>query len=183
MARKAILEGGKRDEIIAAATQLFFQYGYEATSVRMILDQVHGEVGMFYHYFKSKDELFQCAVEHFYQSYSTQFNQIVSVCDTKEQLIEKLLVHYSNGLQSFHGAASNIHWTIQYAFTVKTIQGMQPAVASLIAKWGTKRTESVDLIAAQLLSAISATLHSSSFSLSSEEEKKKLLLTLINRIV
>ena len=40
MARKAVLEGGKRDEIIDAATELFFENGYEATSVRMIMDKV-----------------------------------------------------------------------------------------------------------------------------------------------
>ena len=42
MARKAILEGGKRDEIIAAATTLFFTEGFESTSVRKILDRVGG---------------------------------------------------------------------------------------------------------------------------------------------
>ena len=44
MARKAILEGGKRDEIIAAATKLFFTEGFEATSVRKILALVDGEI-------------------------------------------------------------------------------------------------------------------------------------------
>ena len=43
MARKAILESGKRDEIIAAATQLFFTEGFEGTSVRKILGMVGGE--------------------------------------------------------------------------------------------------------------------------------------------
>ena len=49
MPRKAILEGGKRDEIIAVATKLFFTEGFEATSVRKILALVDGEIGMFYH--------------------------------------------------------------------------------------------------------------------------------------
>ena len=51
MARKPVLEGGKKDEIIAAATQLFFTEGFEGTSVRKILGMVNGEIGMFYHYF------------------------------------------------------------------------------------------------------------------------------------
>ena len=49
MARKAVLEGGKRDEIIMTAMKLFFEHGYEATSVRMIMNEVGGEIGMFYH--------------------------------------------------------------------------------------------------------------------------------------
>ena len=52
MARKAVLTGGKRDEIIDIAMKLFFENGYEATSVRMIMNEVGGEIGMFYHYFK-----------------------------------------------------------------------------------------------------------------------------------
>lgn len=44
MPKKAVLEGGKRDEIIYAAMELFFEKGYDATSVRMILDKVGGEV-------------------------------------------------------------------------------------------------------------------------------------------
>ena len=55
MARKAVLQGGKRDEIIKVATKQFFENGYEETSIRSILNDVGGEVGMFYHYFKSKD--------------------------------------------------------------------------------------------------------------------------------
>ena len=62
MSRKAILEGGKRDEIIAVATKLFFTEGFEATSVRKILALVDGEIGMFYHYFASKEELFEQVV-------------------------------------------------------------------------------------------------------------------------
>ena len=63
MARKAILEGGKRDEILDKAILLFTQNGYEGTSVRMILQEVGGEIGMFYHYFSSKEELFDCAMK------------------------------------------------------------------------------------------------------------------------
>ena len=69
MARKPVLTGGKRDEIIKTATALFFEKGYEATSVRMIMEIVNGEIGMFYHYFKSKEELFDRVVEKFFDDY------------------------------------------------------------------------------------------------------------------
>lgn len=35
MARKPLLTGGKKDEIMDTAMKLFFENGYEATSVRM----------------------------------------------------------------------------------------------------------------------------------------------------
>lgn len=65
MARKSALEGGKREEILDSAIQLFLKYGYEIISVSMILNTVNGEVGMFYHYFSSKQELFYKSLEHF----------------------------------------------------------------------------------------------------------------------
>jgi hypothetical protein len=40
MSRKPIIDGGKRDEIISAAMELFFEKGYEETSIRGILDVV-----------------------------------------------------------------------------------------------------------------------------------------------
>ena len=58
MARKPAAEGGKKEALITTALKLFMENGYENTSVRMILNEVGGEVGMFYHYFKSKDALF-----------------------------------------------------------------------------------------------------------------------------
>ena len=76
MARKAILSGGKKDDIIAAALKLFMQKGYDDTSVRMILGDVGGEIGMFYHYFKSKDEVFEAAVNLFLKRYVEGFCRI-----------------------------------------------------------------------------------------------------------
>ena len=76
MARKPVLEGGKRDEIIDAATQLFFTEGFEGTSVRMILGRVGGEVGMFYHYFSSKEELFDIVVDRFFRQYALDFESM-----------------------------------------------------------------------------------------------------------
>ena len=94
MARKAVLQGGKRDEIINVATKQFFEKGYEETSIRSILNDVGGEVGMFYHYFKSKDELFQVVVERFFHQYQEHFYKIVEMCTDKEEFVEKMLKFY-----------------------------------------------------------------------------------------
>lgn len=40
MARKAVVAGGKRDELVDAALKLFLERGYEATSVRAVLEAV-----------------------------------------------------------------------------------------------------------------------------------------------
>lgn len=183
MARKAVLKGGKRDEIIHAASQLFFKHGYEATSVRMILDKVNGEVGMFYHYFKSKDELFQAVVEQFFINYRNQFTQIVKECDTKEQFIESLIMHFEGGMKEFSSISDNLHWTIQYALVAKTIEEMKPAVIEMLSKWEYKRQVPTDIVANQLLLGISATVHSESYGVMSTAEKREILLDLVSRLL
>ena len=77
MARKPVLEGGKRDELIEAALALFFENGYENTSIRMIAARVGCEVGLFYYYFKNKDEAFEVAIDRFFSKYTGELEALV----------------------------------------------------------------------------------------------------------
>lgn len=182
MARRAVLEGGKRDEIIKVATMQFFENGYEATSVRSILNEVGGEVGMFYHYFKSKDELFQVVVEKFFDQYREQFYAMVQTCTDKEELVEKILNFYLHSMNQFGHISSNLHWTIMYSLSARTIMSLLPAIEEVITKVGYHIDRPIDMAASQFLYAISATLHSKSFVAMPFEEQKKILLTLGDRL-
>ena len=183
MPKKAILEGGKRDEIIYAAMDLFFKNGFESTSVRMILDKVGGEVGMFYHYFKSKNDLFQMVVESFFEDYRNNFIKLTENCNSKEQFVESFLTYYQASMAKFNNLSPNLHWTIQYAMAARTIDELKPAIAILIEKWGTERTEPLDIIAGQVVYAISATLHSQSFEVMSMSEKRQVMGDLLGRLI
>lgn len=44
----------RRTQILDASEKLFFEYGYEQTSIQDILDALHMSKGGFYHYFDSK---------------------------------------------------------------------------------------------------------------------------------
>ncbi|WP_353096034.1 TetR/AcrR family transcriptional regulator [Tissierella praeacuta] len=49
----------RKDELLDIAAKLFIEKGYENTSVRDIYTQVNGSFGMFYHHFKSKEEVLE----------------------------------------------------------------------------------------------------------------------------
>jgi AcrR family transcriptional regulator len=191
MARKAVLSGGKRDEIIAAAAELFFEKGYEAVSVRMILDKVGGETGMFYHYFRSKEQLFDLAVERFFRDFSEKCREMISRCERPEDFIEVFLPLYTKGMQQFGMVRGSMHWSIQYAMHALTVKSMVPAVAERLAAirsgqpQGTKLPEGIpdDILAAQLVQGISATLHSESFEAMSPEEQKDCLRSYIRSVL
>ena len=51
--------------MIEIAAKLFAEKGYEAVSVRDILDVVDGAPGMFYYYFKSKQDIYVAAMEQY----------------------------------------------------------------------------------------------------------------------
>lgn len=53
----------RRKEIVAAATTLFIQKGFEKTSVNDILKIVGIAKGTFYYYFKSKEEVLEAVVD------------------------------------------------------------------------------------------------------------------------
>jgi len=182
MARKAVLNGGKRDELIEIATKQFFTKGYDATSVRSILEEANGEVGMFYHYFKSKDELFQIVVERFFDNYKKYFYEIVLECNNKEELVEKLLTFYQASMSKFNNISDALHWTVIYALRARTIHELLPVFMEVIPKIGYKTDKPLDIAAGQYLYSISATLHSDSFKCMSFEQQKKEIIELGDRL-
>ena len=183
MARKKVLEGGKRDEIIGTAMKLFFEHGYEATSVRMIMNEVGGEIGMFYHYFKSKDMLFDLVVERFFQNYRERFEEMLSGCDTREDFVNTFLPMYEKSMEEFGQIRGNVHWTVQAAMHDGTLELLRPLISTRIDKWGKKSCESADILAGQLLYGLSATIHSPEFEKLSTNKKKKCILDYIGRVL
>ena len=55
----------RKQELIEIASRLFAEKGYEAVAVRDILEEVNGAPGMFYYYFKSKQDIYIAAMEQY----------------------------------------------------------------------------------------------------------------------
>lgn len=58
----------RRKELIEVASHLFDKHGYEKVSVRDILSEVNGAPGMFYYYFKSKEDIFLACMENYFNN-------------------------------------------------------------------------------------------------------------------
>lgn len=190
MSRKRILIGGKKDELIFAALKLFMENGYENTSVRMILDEVDGEVGMFYHYFKSKDELFEAAVGLYFRQYSEGFGKIVTDASLsiKEQLDEifRLFKTTSEAYLSMN-QNSGLHWTVELALREKTLVELEPYIAIILQnaiKAGVMPPSDVSLseLAAFVVHGVSGVVHQNDITKITPElfmEKKNDIVKLI----
>lgn len=180
MARKPVLEGGKRDEIIAAASRLFFTEGYENTSVRKILNSVGGEVGMFYHYFESKEELFDIVADRFFRQYEESFRKMASGIRTPEEFAERFLELYDTAMKQYGRIERSMHWTIRSAFHERTVQALVPTAAELLKQFGASGKYPMDITAAKATADLSAAIHSKSFAAMNPEEQKAVLVSLIN---
>ena len=183
MARRAVLEGGKRDEIIAAATELFLANGYESTSVRMVLDKVGGEVGMFYHYFKSKDELFDTVVDRFFMGYSQKFSQMTRNSDSVESFVTNFLSLFEESMEQYRKIEGNMHWTIRYAMHERTLISLIPAVEENLKRLGYEGKYPTDIAAGRIIVNMEVAIHSRSFLEMAKEEQQQLLMDLICEII
>lgn len=168
MARKVVLEGGKRDEILNAALELFLRNGYEATSIRMILEHVNGEVGMFYHYFNSKQEVFDKAVELFFKKSGEKISAVVTNHGSPRFMLEQLYDCYTSSMEELSQLANgSIHWSILYAMHDQTLEAMLPAFRSMIhgllQAAGSDGGYRKEYLASFLLKGISGLVHDKTF--------------------
>jgi AcrR family transcriptional regulator len=102
----------RKNEIVTAAKKLFFETGYDATSIQDIIDSLGIAKGTFYHYFKSKDELLDSLVDQLMKDMSLRLQPIAA---SKKSAIEKI-----NGIFRT-GAAYKIENLDAFVLIVKTL--------------------------------------------------------------
>lgn len=123
--------GETREKIIKAATKVFFEHGYEETSVRMIQEEANVVTGSFYHFFASKELLFEAVIERFLAGYSERINTILEneelgIAECMEAILKEMQNSASVYYEVLQG--DRLHWTIQHALHNKTIETIVASV-------------------------------------------------------
>lgn len=134
MARKPMYEGGTEKKFVEEATKLFFNQGYEGTSIRGICKEVKCEVGLFYYYYKSKDELFDICLEEFFIPYKAKFQGAV---DGAKATPENALAIFFDCLKAVTREfrdkyAPNMHKGTRLAIREYTLTAIEPYIAQII---------------------------------------------------
>ncbi|MDD3794880.1 MAG: TetR family transcriptional regulator [Lachnospiraceae bacterium] len=134
MPRKQVVEGGKRDEIITAALELFFTKGYDGTSVRGIMNRAGGEVGLFYYYFKNKDDVFDHVLDRFFAHYDADFASIVArgrrnPCRVMQDFFEYMERETAKFREQY---ADNMHRTVRWAIREHTLTLIEPYLEQIV---------------------------------------------------
>ena len=103
---EAILEmPDTKHRLLEAAVALMLRQGFTATTVDQICTEAGLTKGSFFHYFKSKDELGEGALDHFYQRQQQQFAgaEFVRLADPLERihgLLDFIIKNMKGPLQS-----------------------------------------------------------------------------------
>ncbi|MDD2955969.1 MAG: TetR/AcrR family transcriptional regulator [Oscillospiraceae bacterium] len=127
----------KKSEITAAALTLFFEKGYEGTSIRMIQQKLGRKVAGFYYYFASKDEVFEAAIDLFFASYEQEMRAIAE--DTEGPSGGKLiryLDYVDRAAQSFRTQYLHVlHWSILGAIREHTLLIMRKYIGEILRRY------------------------------------------------
>ena len=134
MARKQMIEGGTKNRIREVGGRQIFEHGYDGTSVRGIMLEVGGEVGLFYYYYKTKDELFTDVLDHFFEPYRKDFEALAA--EAKEKPYRALLRFFSyikREVRAFRAKyEGNMHRTVRWAIREQALTVIEPYIEQIV---------------------------------------------------
>lgn len=94
-----------KQKVIDAASSLFFQKGFDGTSVRDIADKASVNVSLISYYFKSKQGLLEYAVTQYYEGYLETIEETLEQTDSLsalekiKKMIYTIIQYKQNNLQ------------------------------------------------------------------------------------
>ena len=125
----------RRQEIIDTAMKVFYEKGYEKTSISDIAREMHVAQGLCYRYFSSKEELFDVAIDQYAQK---QVDHICGILHEKMSLDELI-----RNMPTFLETENNDSYAqkvchkkgnvkFHYQLSLKVCAKLQPVVKKLL---------------------------------------------------
>ena len=134
MTKKTAKAEATKTEIVEAALELFFEKGYENTSIRMIQSKIGREVGSFYYHFSSKDDVMEAAIELFFSSYEGKMQAILADgMNSSEHVLLDYIDYIDEATQNFREQyLTKLHWSILGAIREHTICIMKKYIQQIL---------------------------------------------------
>lgn len=134
MARKQMFEGGTKIRILEVGSRLFFEKGFDGTGIREIMKGVGADVGVFYYYYKSKDELFDDVLSNFFAPYEVDFEKIATEAEQRPyRALLRFFEYVKKSTKEFRAKYDgNIHKTVRWAIREQTLTVLEPYIERII---------------------------------------------------
>ena len=134
MPRRQQIEGGTKNKILEVGRRMFFENGFDGTGVRAIMREVGLDVGAFYYYFKTKDELFDAIMADFFAPYRRDFQQIADGArQAPYQSLLRFFYYLYEQVQEFRAHyEGKMHCTIRWAIREQMLTVIEPYLEDLL---------------------------------------------------
>ena len=137
---------GKKKQIIDAAQKMFFEKGFDGVTIRAVQREVGCEVGLFYYYFKSKDEIFEVMFDRFEEGWEKSFEKAVENAEIEPFDAAKKLFEVIKAAQNKLEKESRgvMHWSVKMALQGRIARAAEPyfeKIIETIKEFGGVRTE------------------------------------------
>lgn len=177
----------RKAEVAQAALELFFEKGYEETSIRAIQNKVGKRVSVFYYYFESKYDVFEAALELFFKSYEEHMQKIVDEGrKNPERELTKYLDYMDEATQEFRAQyLKKLNCSILCTIREHTIALMRKYIREILNNYlekGIIQKPEVDLEVASNMLAFSfggSILYQSKESYHAQKDELKKLIPLL----
>lgn len=132
----------RRNEILSTAIELFYEKGYDGTSITDIANKMNVAQGLCYRYFKSKEEIFEYALEEHATRSVEKLSRIL--CDNNKTVFEKLretslLIILGNDENSYNKFYhKNENSKIHNELLLKICEKLIPILLEELKKWKQK---------------------------------------------
>lgn len=159
MARKQKFEGGTKNRIIEVGCKMFLENGFDGTGIRAVMEGVGADVGVFYYYFNTKDELFDEVLARLMEPYQSEFERLVEEArpDPFKGLFRffEYLQEMADAFRSRYG--ENLHRSVKWSIRAHTLATVEPyaeEIVSMIVETGTTPVMDIHTSAVYLTHAI-----------------------------
>lgn len=178
----------RRQELIDIALKQFLKNGYEKTSVRSILKEADGEIGMFYHYFKSKNEIYEAALENYNDKYISKFTEIINSAGLSfKEKLDQIFTRLQGSISEYSLMyTEKVDPEIMTVLHSRTLLKMVPLFERIILEGLEKNTmnapvPNIHLLSQFILFGMSAIIHD--IEVNSMEEKISHIKALLSKIL
>lgn len=124
----------RREEFINAAEKLFKENGVVETTVNAIVKELDVAKGLFYYYFKSKDDVIEAISKKYNDSFKKNINTFTTTDNYDEELnecIENIITSFKTMWSNLHGETANIDLSI---LTARTIEEAKQSASEVLKK-------------------------------------------------
>jgi len=179
----------RKQELMEIAFRQFLQQGYEKTSIRSIVGEAKGEIGMFYHHFASKEEIFKAVLEQYNAAYISKVESLIKKGreGTFFDLLERILSDLEGALCEYKNmSCGKVNKQMLTILHENTLIALQPIFCDLIHEYIHRGEISppeieIGLLTDFLLFGISAVIHDQREK--SIQAKEKAIKELLSRLL